>query len=142
MTPIGPLDEREQVIVDRAVGRQHVGDTATEVDGSAVEILAAAACLLDHERTGSDIPRVRSVAFEEGVDPACGDVGEAQGGTSEHASTAGVQVECFDATGRSLVNQRASGTTEMVDLSALNSGAYLLRATTDAGTLTSRFVKR
>jgi hypothetical protein len=51
-------------------------------------------------------------------------------------------IECFDATGRSLVNQRASGTTEVVDLSALNSGAYLLRATTDGGTMTSRFVKR
>ena len=51
-------------------------------------------------------------------------------------------LECFDATGRRLLNQRASGTTEVVDLSALNSGTYMLRATTDGGTLTSRFVKR
>ena len=51
-------------------------------------------------------------------------------------------VECFDATGRLLLNQRASGTTEVVDLSVLSSGTYLLRTTTDAGTLTSRFVKR
>ncbi len=51
-------------------------------------------------------------------------------------------LECFDATGRRLLTQRASGTTEVVDLSALNSGAYLLRATTDGGSLTSRFVKR
>ncbi len=51
-------------------------------------------------------------------------------------------VECFDTTGRSLIRRSASGTTEVVDLSALNNGAYLLRATTDGGTLTSRFVKR
>lgn len=51
-------------------------------------------------------------------------------------------LECFDATGRRLLDQRASGTSAALDLSSFGDGAYLLRVNTDSGTLTSRFVKR
>lgn len=58
-------------------------------------------------------------------------------------STARMQyLELYDATGRSLKQQRASGTTEILDLSVLKGGQYLLRASTEGGTITKRFVKR
>ena len=51
-------------------------------------------------------------------------------------------LEIFDATGRRVIGQRASGTTEVIDVTTLSMGQYLLKATTGEGTLTRRFVKR
>lgn len=51
------------------------------------------------------------------------------------------RIELFDATGRRVMQQPAAGTTEVVDVSKLSDGQYLLRATSKAGTLTKRFVK-
>ena len=51
-------------------------------------------------------------------------------------------IEVFDPTGRRVMQQAATGTSEVVNVSALSSGQYLLRATSRSTTLTRRFVKR
>lgn len=52
------------------------------------------------------------------------------------------RLDLFDATGRSVLSQLAAGTNIVVDISALVSGAYILRATTSEGISTQRFSKR
>src|ERR671910_1435261 len=75
---IRALDEVEQIGVDRAVGSEHVGDAVAEIERTAVEVLTTSAGLRDHERAGSDVPRVCGVTLVEGVEPAGGNVGETQ----------------------------------------------------------------
>jgi Secretion system C-terminal sorting domain len=52
------------------------------------------------------------------------------------------RLEIFDATGRAVMSQAATGTTTAMDVSALVNGAYILRATTSQGMTTRRFSKR
>ena len=52
------------------------------------------------------------------------------------------RLELFDATGRTVIVQAASGTTTIMDVSNLLDGAYILRATTTEGIFTRRFSKR
>ena len=71
-------DDRREGVVNPAVARQHVGEAGTEVERPAVEVVDAPAGLGDQQRAGTDIPGVRRVRFEEGVDAAGRDVGEAE----------------------------------------------------------------
>lgn len=87
---------------------------------------------LDISNSISEKPRPKLSLF---VEPSSGRLNV--GSTARMRS-----LECFDATGRRLLDQRAAGTSAVLDLAGFGDGAYLLRVNTESGTLTSRFVKR
>ena len=79
--------------MDPPVRGQHVGQPRAEVHRAAVEILDPAPRLGDHERAGADVPGIRGVALQEGVDAAGGDIGQAQRGRADAAHAAAVGEE-------------------------------------------------
>ena len=84
-------------VVDQPVARQNVGEPGPEVERPSVEVLDATAGLVDQQRTGADVPGVRRVRLEEGVDATRRDVGEAQRRRAETAHGAAAVGEGDDA---------------------------------------------
>ena len=91
------LDELGQRVVDVAVRCEHVRQARSEVERPAVEILDAPTCLADHQRARAHVPRVGGIAFEERIDAARGDEGEAERGGAQPPHTAAVEVQLDDA---------------------------------------------